>query len=169
MRGAISARKRCDFMQQVNDKESILQRIIAARRQLEAVIAPLSPAQMTTDGAGWDWSVRDHLAHIAWWQQITLAALRGEECPLKREGETWQQTMDRVNAEIHAASQHQPIADVLATFRSSYEDMVRFVTEIDPAALTDKVAERIAGDSYEHDDEHRQMIEAWRNAESAQP
>ena len=88
------------------DKTQLLEWITASRAELDAVIAPLSDAQMTAPGAEGELSVKDLLAHVSWWERRTLRALayaaRGEAPPkLAAEGEG-EAGVNRVNAETFA-------------------------------------------------------------------
>jgi hypothetical protein len=57
------------------DKTQLLEWIAASRAELDAVIAPLTDAQMTVPGAEGTLSVKDLLAHVSWWERRTLRAL----------------------------------------------------------------------------------------------
>jgi hypothetical protein len=43
------------------------------------LIAPLTAEQLVAPGPGGDWSVNDHLYHLATWEQVQIARMQG--CP----------------------------------------------------------------------------------------
>src|SRR3989442_6753194 len=57
------------------DKASILDELRSKYVALEALLAPLDEAQMTTPGVIGDWSIKDILAHITAWHHRLLARL----------------------------------------------------------------------------------------------
>jgi hypothetical protein len=50
-------------------KSELINHMQTTRTELENLLAPLTPAQLTTAGVAGAWSVKDLLAHIAWYQQ----------------------------------------------------------------------------------------------------
>jgi len=142
-------------------KAQLLEQIETSHRRLEAVLTSIPRGQWRHRGAGWEGSVVDHVYHITFWQQRMLAIMRGESRPLAEGDETWQATMDRVNAALQGESQALPTEDVLTGWHASHAETLRLVETLDEQTLTPVMVERIAGDSYEHDAEHQSMLEAW--------
>jgi hypothetical protein len=157
------------------DKTQLLEWIIAARAELDAIIVPLIDAQMTVPGAEGDLSVKDLLAHVSWWERRTLRALeyaaRGEQPPkLAAEGEG-EAGINRVNAETFHANQDRSLADVRAEYVRSGRDLLAALEGYTEADLFDaagfiKILEfpavsLIAGDTYMHYPEHVASIRSW--------
>ena len=59
-------------------KERLLEELKSGRERLEATLAGVSEEQMTAPGAVGDWSVKDLLAHLIFWEQAPVRALRAE-------------------------------------------------------------------------------------------
>ena len=157
------------------DKPQLLAWITASRAELDAVVAPLSDAQMVAPGAEGALSVKDLLAHVSWWERRTLRALdytaRGEAPPkLAAEGEG-EAGVDRVNAETFRANQGCSLADVRTEYARSGRDLLAALNGYSEADLFDeegftKILEfpalyLIAGDTYLHYPDHLASIRAW--------
>jgi hypothetical protein len=157
------------------DKIQLLAWIAASRAELDAVIAPLTDAQMTMPGAEGALSVKDLLAHVSWWERRTLRALayaaRGEAPPkLAAEGEG-EAGVNRVNAETFATNRDRSLDDVRAEYARSGRDLLSALDEYSQADLFDeegftKALEfpalyLIAGDTYLHYPDHVASIRAW--------
>ncbi len=155
------------------DKASILDELRTKYVALEAILAPLDETQMTKTGVIGDWSIKDILAHITAWQDRLLAwlhAARHNEEPTIS-GPDSEEEMDRLNEQFYKENRSRPLADVLGDFRSSYLQIVEAVQAmpeedlIDPHRFAwlngDSLRQLVAGDTYDHYEEHRQQIEEW--------
>lgn len=155
------------------DKASILDELRSKYAALEGILAPLDEAQMTTPGVIGNWSIKDILAHISSWQHRLLAwlhAARHNEEPTIS-GPDSEEEMDRLNEQFYKENRSRPLADVLGGFRSSYLQIVEAVQAmpeedlIDPQRFSwlngDSLRQLVAGDTYDHYQEHRQQIEEW--------
>lgn len=140
-----------------------------------ALLAPLDEQQLTTPGVNGNWSVKDVLAHIAAWQ--TRAALKleavghGEIPQLEPPVET-DEEMDQFNAATFLANQSQPLADISQAFHASYERLRAATAALDDADLfagsqrfpwleDGELWESVAGNTFEHYEEHAPMIKEW--------
>jgi hypothetical protein len=161
------------------DKTQLLAWITATRAELDAVIAPLTDAQMTAPGAEGELSVKDLLAHVSWWERRTLRALgyaaRGEHPPkLAAEGEG-EAGVNRVNSETFRANRDRSLADVRTEYERSGRDLVATLEGYSEADLFDEAGFSqnlafpalylIAGDSYLHYPDHVASIRRWLEAE----
>ena len=155
-----------------NDKTALLARIRADRAALEATLARLDEAALTRPGAD-GWSIKDHLFHISAWLRKTLAVMHGQP---GYEALGVPQAMydgddeDGINALLQQRSQPLALAEVLADFRASHAEMLALIeaqpaaalaAPFNPADPTDprRVLDALAGNTYEHDEEHRGWIE----------
>ena len=110
--------------------DDLLSRARDERERLMALWSELSEAEMTAlPGPQEDWSVKDMIAHIAWWQEAMVnwasAALRGEMI-------AHTQTVDEVNARVYAENRDMPLAAVLEAFEASFarvESLLERVTD----------------------------------------
>ena len=101
-----------------------LTRFDAAWSTLDKTLQGLSDKELLEpkDPAGW--AAKDHLIHVATWEQALLAKLDGRArhqalgLDASTEGsEDW----DGLNAQIFGATRHRPASEVLDTLRRTHE------------------------------------------------
>jgi hypothetical protein len=147
----------------------MLQRIRTARAELDAIVAHLTPARLAVPGPDGGWSIKDHLAHVTAWEQITLGRLRGvPEHTLYGvdEGSVASLDIDRLNDILYRRDRQQPPEQVLAASGDSYAAIVSYVSAMPDAELQAPTAAeddrprgaKIAGDTYEHYAERAEWI-----------
>jgi hypothetical protein len=153
------------------DKVELLATIQAGYDQLEALLATLSEEQMTIPGVNGSWSVKDNLAHLAAWQSYQAARqegiLSGVEPPDPAPG---LKTEDEINAYYYGLHKDQPLEEVLAEFRASYGRVLAATQALSWETLNEPfpgkdnnvpVGAYTAGDTYEHYELHRELIQHW--------
>lgn len=152
-------------------KAEFLARYGRARERLFAFVYDLSESQLSVlrDPAGW--AVKDHLAHLAVWQDGMSAVLRRQpRWPAMglAQGYAGADELDAVNDAIYQrhrertsgevlAMLDRSIADFLAAFESLSDADLRApysAFQPDAASWTDPVVGWLVGNSYEHFDEH---------------
>jgi uncharacterized protein (TIGR03083 family) len=106
--------------------EEFSRRLNAGWDQLNAFIGSLSPEQLTgpSDAAGW--SVKDHLMHLAVWEDGMNAMLTGQprSARMRIDEATWQGgDFDAINAVIHEYARDVPLETVLANLRRAHEEL----------------------------------------------
>ncbi|MEO7001207.1 MAG: ClbS/DfsB family four-helix bundle protein [Ktedonobacterales bacterium] len=156
-------------MQQPTRKSEILDQIRATHQLLEALLADLDAARMTQPGVNGEWSVKDMLAHIAWWERHRVRSLRSgsddsyvEGVDLGVDADT-----DRVNAEVFAAYHDRSLADVRAEFDAAHSEALATIEAMsDDELALDDVYEAIAWDTFRHYPEHTAMLTAWLEAKT---
>ena len=162
------------------DKDALLARIQQSRAALEAQIAPLSAEQLAAPGSDGGWSIKDHLYHLATWQQVQLARMQGRpewavvglDEVTYRVALTSAEDFRDINAIIERRGKEIAPDAVLAHFRDTFAQLLAeldrwsyadLLTPVRPDGPT--VLKQLSGDSYEHDDEHLRMIRRGRSAE----
>lgn len=160
-------------------KASLVARIEEARRALDQTIRPLSPAQLEAPGPAGGWSVKDHLAHLAAWEQGIAALLRRrprwEAMGLDLESVLANDEAG-INALIEERNKERPLQAVVASFRQAQQDLSDALEPLTDADLFKTYSDYqpdepgkdsgaaiigwIIGNTYEHYDEHRRYIEA---------
>jgi hypothetical protein len=155
------------------DKATLLDKIRTRQAEFEALLATLNASQLTTPGVNGDWSIKDILAHLVSWQKRTLAYLDAAARQGKPdiEGISSDAEMDNLNARFYAGNKSRPLADVMTDFKNTYAQVVAAVEAlsaddlIEPNRFTwlngDPLWEQVAGNTYEHIDEHIGSIQAW--------
>jgi hypothetical protein len=160
--------------------EELLARIAEGWTTLHERIAPLSSAQLTTPGPDGGWSVKDHLAHLATWEDMLIALLRGEPIHtafgISRAEYDALESTDALNAIIAAQHKDRSLDEVMQRFEETHaqvvaligalpdEDLSKPITHFqpdDPDGPDERpVLVKIIGDTYGHYAEHLPWIEA---------
>jgi uncharacterized protein (TIGR03083 family) len=150
-------------------KHELLALMHATRQELEALLVQLTPAQMSQPGVAGVWSVKDMLAHIAWYQaeEVEFFGESGVAAsPL------WATPQDARNERLLAQNRDRSLDTILAEFRTVFTRFIAVVEGLSDAELnqpgrfpdTNAVKlpwQAIAVHSYEHDREHIAMIRDW--------
>jgi hypothetical protein len=161
-------------------KEQLAQRMADAYNGMERLLATLDAAQMTRPEVYEGLSVKDVLAHMAAWLRMSAewieTSLRGEAPVVYApgflaEGKNWEAVMHRLNAHIYRQNKDRRLDDVLAEFRAAHTHMMELVRatperDLIEAGRFDWFSGRpiwilMAENSYEHYQEHQELIEAW--------
>jgi hypothetical protein len=151
-------------------KTALLNNIQSGYNQFEALLAPLSEEQMTIPVVNGPWSIKDNIAHLDAWQDYLLNQLQGVI-----EGEKPPEFMpglseDEINEGFYQQNKDRPLAEVVADFRLSYQRILAAVQNISEEALNAPFPWRnnsnaawgsIAGNTYEHYEEHGTIIRRW--------
>ena len=107
------------------NKAELLTQMRAGRKQLETDLAHFDPEQLGAPRLHGNWSLKDLLAHLGFWEQHTAsefsALLRGVEPPEEAI------TLDELNAQVYAQNQHKPLAEVRLEEQAAYEQLLLLV------------------------------------------
>jgi hypothetical protein len=133
-------------------------RVDQAWNELQRTVASLTPRELTEvrDPAGW--AVKDHLIHIAAWEQAFLAGLDGRPRhealgidPADDRGDDF----DAINAAIFARHRDRSLGDVQAAVEVSHREVRARLAG--PAARRPAPGD-VAGNTWEHYREHHGWI-----------
>jgi hypothetical protein len=152
------------------DATQLAAQIQSTSTELELLILQLNVAQMNQPGAVGDWSVKDVLAHIAFWERYMADIIRAA-----KSGETPQLDVEDLtesrNASVVAQYYLTSLGAVLAAWHAAREELLDQIAGLSEADLNDPqrfpwsegrtLLERIAGNSYGHEQEHIDQIRAW--------
>jgi uncharacterized protein (TIGR03083 family) len=155
------------------NKTEVLEKIRQERERLEAAIAGMSEAEMAEPGVVGNWSVKDLLAHVTAWEAELVTALwyntLGRRPSLGSIGD-----VDAWNAERYEENKDRPLDRILSDFHGVYEQLLQRVEKLSDDELNDPrrykwtrgtpMLEYVAGNSYDHEEEHAAQIEAYREA-----
>ena len=154
-------------------KASILRQLSTGYTALEELLASLDEKDYLKQGVIPGWSIKDILAHINSWHRRLLsilnAAISHEEPPLA--GPDSVEALDKLNAEFYQENKSLPLNQVLADFHTSFQhifDITQAMPEedlINPQRFSwthgQPLWQSIAGDTYEHYQEHLIQIQQW--------
>ena len=144
--------------------------IRATSTRMELLVAQLSVAEINQPGAVGVWSVKDVLAHIGFWERyganIIRDAMRGSTPDLVADDQT-----ERSNASVVAQYYQRSLAAVIADWQQAREDLLEEIEDLKDEDLNDPdrfpwsegrtLLDRIAGNSFGHEQEHIEQIRAW--------
>jgi hypothetical protein len=162
----------------MNMKEHMLAALREQFERWEALLAGLSEEHLTAPRFDLDWSIKEVLAHLWAWQQISIA--RMEAGAADREpaypqwildlGEDWEEDADRVNALTYEINHEKPWSEVYQNWRAGF---LRFLE----VGHTMSERELLDGDrypwlngyslafilvaSYDHHQEHFEKLRSW--------
>jgi hypothetical protein len=154
----------------------IITRIEQSMQRLAQAIAPLSPAHMLEPRLPDGHSVKDVLAHLAWWDQWLLFTLPAAQNtpqapvapPLMAQIPAMGEWADDMNAKVHAYNQARELPIIQAEFAATRDRLLERVSQLsiddlyDPngiaAVIGQPVAPLVLG-IYEHYEEHAHELE----------
>lgn len=116
-------------------KLELLEQIAASRSALDRLVASLAPADFErADESGW--TIKDQLAHIAAWEQILMAMLRGEDrgAPVGLpHGQAL--SIDEINDHILQRSRERTVAEVLVDYRQTHGELLSELDQLSDVDL----------------------------------
>jgi len=162
----------------MNMKDHILTALKELFDHWEELLASLLQEQITTPHFDLDWSIKDVIAHLWGWQQISIARLEGGVLDREPEfpqwvtelGGVWEEDANQTNNRIYQNFHQEPWLEVHRHWR---EGFLRFLE------LGNKISERDLLDggryswlkgfslafilvaSYEHHQEHLEKLVDW--------
>ena len=138
--------------------------------RLDLLLARMSVEEMNRPGAVGAWSVKDVLAHLAYWQRyaadILRAAADGSTPDLVGDDAT-----ERFNASVVKQYYQRPLARVVAEWHAARDELIDLLDSVSDEDLTDParfpwsqgraLLDHVAGSSYAHEQEHIEQIRDW--------
>lgn len=159
-------------------KEHILAALREQLKSWEELLESLTEEQITTPRFDFDWSIKDVMAHLWAWQQISIARMDGglhDQEPafpkwIVESVANWEDDADAVNALTFRTQHNKPWSETYQNWRDGFQ---RFLE------LGEKISERnlLDGDrypwlngyslafiliaSYDHHQEHFEKLTKW--------
>jgi hypothetical protein len=145
--------------------ERVLKRLDSAWRDFEASYAGLSSTELLVPGVSRDWSVRDIIAHVTWWEEEAL-----KHMPLVREGgrpprySVRYGGIDAFNALMTEKRRDLSLAEVLRQHGETHGRLIDYVLHAPEELFTreTRFRRRLRLDTYGHYPIHARAIRAWR-------
>jgi hypothetical protein len=156
--------------------------LVARRRALythfDALIEGLSEQQLQLPGVDGDWSVKDHLAHLTFWERLNLLdMLKAIE-----QGTSWtdpglertEEVRDQTNQQVYLHNKDRSLADVLSEFQATHQQVMESLEKLSEEELKTPYdwleGETIMtwlSDPNGHYQEHEQSIRDWLARQSS--
>jgi hypothetical protein len=130
-----------------------------------AAYAGLSDEQLLKPGVTGDWSVRDILAHVSWWEQESLThlpqILQGIRPP--RYADLYG-GIDAFNAQMTELRRGLSLSEVRQELEETHRQLVVYVQSVPAEAIASETPfrHRLRLDTYSHYPIHTQAIREWR-------
>lgn len=128
----------------MGDKGQVLARLNEEFDRWEELLASLNDEQITSSRLRNDWSIKDLIAHLMAWQQVTVARLKAaqrNEEPVFPEwlgGESPEsEDVDRLNAKIYETYQDRPWSQVHQRWRDGFGNVLKLGEEMPEQDLLD--------------------------------
>ena len=137
--------------------------------KLKAEVERFSDVGLALPGVVPDWSVKDLLGHIGFWTESIAENLRavaaGREDELRSPGD--EDTVNAWNDREWRLRRDRPLAAIKEEWLAGFDSARKALAEVPEAKLHEEVqgrtaAQRFAGDTFGHFEEHIMDIRAWR-------
>ena len=146
-------------------KEDLLAKIRKDRADFSALWKGLTAAQLTQrPGPQSDWSLKDLIAHIVWWENLMIGNLIAVK---EGNASTMIYDIDARNEETFRTNQERPLADVLDDFNQNLVEIEKHIEalteeQINTAQLPKyPLLKHIIGDTSGHYAMHFADVEAY--------
>lgn len=160
-------------MQIATNKDDMLVQVRDGWWRFQRALAQLEQNEMTDIPIEENWTVKDVVAHITFWESNLLTWMQEttEGRPISRpeEGLT-DEKVDALNAENYRRNELRSIHDVLADAQETHQALMDVLLHLPEDPKDERYHawrngeppwELIAGDTYEHYEEHIGPIEAY--------
>lgn len=152
-------------------KRELLDAIKQHRAEREALLAEVGDVRMTTPGVAGEWSVKDIIAHVAWYEWWSAEFIRTR---------TWPQLPDHLNSEdtdtrndaYFMERRETPLAEILDEASHSYDCLITAIEALTAEEYADQtllgmpedpgwqVSKWIPENTYLHDEQHAPAVRA---------
>jgi hypothetical protein len=147
------------------DRSQLLKKLDKRWTEFNQSYAGLSDSQMTEAGVTGDWSVKDIIAHVTWWEQESLKHL-----PLITTGgrpRTYAAEyggIDAFNALMTEQKRRLSLSEVLRQRDETHQELVLYIESVPDEQCTSdtRFRRRLRLDTYSHYPKHAKAIRAWR-------
>ena len=161
-------------------KIELLDTIRAARDRLESALGQLNDEQMLRPGLNDNWSGKDLLAHIGWWELRAVHLFESLKLTGTVSDPIGEPTeLDALNAKAFADNSQRSLPDVRRYERDAYQAVLTLVENASDDDLFNPqrfawtngqpFVNWIAANTYGHYDEHMQNLLDWVKTVSAAP
>jgi hypothetical protein len=151
-----------------------LEKLRAARAEWDALLNGISSTRMVEPGAYGDWSVKDVVAHVTWYEREMVDLLRERSLD---GSDLWLLPHSERNEAIYRENRGRSLGEVLGEAKKVYEQLVAQVQKLsdedlrDPTRFANMPEDWVPGDvfasnSYEHYPDHITELREWLEKQS---
>jgi hypothetical protein len=156
-------------------QSQLLETLQTKRIAWDNLLAQVDAQHMLQPGAAGIYSVKDVIAHIAvyeeWVATILEKALRDEhETPPASTAQSKEQDVDAENAQFYAEYRDRSLSEIQQFSQQAYQHLLTVISTLTndqinavltPEWTTSPTWKFIAGDSYDHYEDHIPSLQAW--------
>jgi uncharacterized damage-inducible protein DinB len=143
------------------EREDLLRHYRESRAKLLAAIDGLTDEQMTEPSID-GWAVKDHLAHLALWDDLRAAEVERISAGFESAWKMTEQQDEALNATGYEVRRSMSARQAKWELESSRRRLLDALTAASPAAL-DATRYGAAGLKSGHEDQHSGWISRWRS------
>jgi len=162
----------------MNMKDHILAALREQFDRWEELLASLSEEQVTIPSFDFNWSIKDVIAHLWAWQQISIARVESgwqdhePEYPkwMIEVGKDWEENADRTNARIYENTHDKTWSEIHQNWKEGFLQLLELGNKISERDLLDgskyiwlkgySLAFILVA-SYDHHQEHLEKLLGW--------
>jgi hypothetical protein len=151
------------------NRQQLLNRLDTAWKEFQASYAGLASSRLTEPGVVGDWSVKDIIAHVTWWDEEALrhlpAIMAGDRPPRYSVAYGG---IDAFNAMMAERKRDVPLPDILTQQHDTHQRLIDFIESVPEEHFTrdTRFRRRLRLDTYGHYAIHTKAIREWRKQRS---
>lgn len=150
-------------------KKNFVEQITTERKRLDDVLAQFTQEQMVSVNIVGNWTIKDVIAHITWFDREMVQLLQTRELA---GSDLWLLTDDKRNVIIYNENKDRPLDEVMAESNTIYQQLESEIMKLEDVDLVDPARfkqmpldwvpwEILEGSTNRHYIDHREGIEAW--------
>ena len=150
------------------DKTQLLATLRTEREQWESLLAQIGEERMVQPGVAGEWSVKDIIIHVMWYERETVGVLQQHAfigSPL------WYVPLEERNTAMVAEKHDRTLQEVRSEAQQVFEQLIQAIQALPEADLNDASSfpdippnwlpwQVIVGNSYEHYHQHIPSLQA---------
>jgi hypothetical protein len=162
----------------MDGKEQIVERLEEVFYGWEKLLSSLSEERVTAPVLPDRWSIKDKVAHVWSWQQVSVARMEAALAGTEPEYPEWwirfapdpEEDVDRTNAWLFTASHDKPWSQVYSDWKSQFQRYISLTKQVPEEDIMKlgrfswmgkyALAASAMG-SLEHHEEHLEDLQAW--------
>jgi hypothetical protein len=149
-------------MAEMIQKNAFLELIHTSRHELDSLLAGFTHQQLEVPGVLGNWSIKDLISHIAWYEAEMVTMLKEHSLDGSK---WWELSLEARNSAIFESTWNEPLETVLDGETRVYQSLVSLLVTIDEEDLNDPKAfagmpsdwqpwNVIGSNTYEHYQDH---------------
>lgn len=150
-------------------KKNFVEQITMERKLLDDVLAPLTQEKMVSVNIVGNWTIKDVIAHITWFDREMVQLLQTRELA---GSDLWLLTDDERNVIIYNENKDRPLDEVMAESNTIFQQLELEIMKLEDVDLVDPARfkqmpldwvpwEILEGSTNRHYKDHREGIEEW--------